>query len=109
MASISVNHGLGNPAQQLVNHDALMLLGNTVKCLLDHVAAKWVHAEAQSIASNRIGDGDNLIGRSVLEAALNQEVSEAVDHEGVSLVCNGLDNIVLLLSSANLELLLQED
>ena len=42
----------------------------------------------------------------MLEAALDQEVTEAVDHEGIGLVDDGLDNVKLLLGSADLELLL---
>lgn len=45
----------------------------------------------------------------MLEAALDQEVSKAVDHEGVCLSNNGLDNLVLLLRSSNFELLLKEN
>lgn len=45
----------------------------------------------------------------MLEAALDQEVSEAIDHERVSLSNNGLDNLVFLLRSSDLEFLLEEN
>lgn len=45
----------------------------------------------------------------MLEAALDQEVSKAVDHEGVCLSNNGLDDLVFLLRSSDLELLLEEN
>lgn len=45
----------------------------------------------------------------MLEASLDQEVSEAIDHERVSLSNNGLDNLVFLLRSSDLEFLLEEN
>ena len=45
----------------------------------------------------------------MLEAALDEEVSEAIDHERISLLDNGIDNLKFLFWSAHLELLLQED
>lgn len=92
-----------------MDHNTLMLLGHTVKCLLDHMAAKWVHTEAQCIPLYRVSNRNNLLGGSVLKAALNQEIAETVDHEGVSLMCNGLDNVVFLFSGPNFEFLLQEN
>lgn len=45
----------------------------------------------------------------MLEAALDQKITKAIDHEGVCLSNNGLDNFVLLLRSSDFELLLEED
>jgi len=45
----------------------------------------------------------------MLKAALDEEVAKAVDHQGISLSDDGLDDLILLLRSADLELLLQED
>jgi hypothetical protein len=45
----------------------------------------------------------------MLEAALDQEVTESVDHERVGLSDNGLDNVILLIWRTYLELLLKED
>lgn len=45
----------------------------------------------------------------MLEATLHEEVSEAVDHQGISLSDNSFNDLVLLLHCANFELLLQED
>ncbi len=45
----------------------------------------------------------------MLEASLDKEIAESVDHERVGLGDDGLDDLVLLLRSADLELLLEED
>lgn len=45
----------------------------------------------------------------MLEATLNQEVSEAIDHQWIGLSDDRLNNVILLLGCTNLELLLQED
>ena len=44
----------------------------------------------------------------MFEATLDQEISEAVDHQRIGLCDNGLHNLELLLSSTNLQFLLQE-
>lgn len=45
----------------------------------------------------------------MLEAALDQEVSKAIDHQRVSLSSNSLDNVILLIRGADFKLLLKED
>lgn len=45
----------------------------------------------------------------MLKAALDEEVAEAVDHERIGLLNDGLDDLILLLLGADLQLLLQED
>ncbi len=45
----------------------------------------------------------------MLKASLDQEVAEAVDHQWIGLCHNRLDDVILLLSCADLELLLKED
>ena len=45
----------------------------------------------------------------MLEATLHEEISEAVDHQRISLGNNSFNDLVLLLRCANFELLLQED
>lgn len=45
----------------------------------------------------------------MLETALDQEVPEPVHHKRISLTHYRFDYLVLLLSSANLELLLEKD
>jgi len=109
VASIAVNNRLRDAAQELVDHDGLVFLGNTVESLLDHMAAEGIHAEVESVAANSTGNGDDLLRSAVLKAALDQEVAEAVDHERIGLIDDGLDDLILLLLGADLELLLQED
>lgn len=92
-----------------MNHDSFMLLGNTVKGLLDNVAPKGVHAQVEGISSYRIGNCDHLLRSAVFEATLNKEIAKSVDHEWVSLTNDGLDDVVLLLCRPNLEFLLKED
>ena len=45
----------------------------------------------------------------MLEAPLDQKVSEAVDHKRVGLRNDCFDDLILLIGRANLELLLEED
>ena len=109
VAGIAVDDRLRDATQQLMDHDGLVLLGHTVESLLDNMASESIHAEVQGVATDRLGDGHNLLRRAMLEAALHQEVAETVDHERVSLLDDGLDDFELLLRSADLELLLEED
>lgn len=45
----------------------------------------------------------------MLEASLDQEVAEAIDHQGIGLCDNSFNDFILLLRCADLELLLKED
>lgn len=109
MAGVAVNNGLGDAAKQLVDHDSLVVLRNRIKGFLNDVAAECIHGEIQCIASNSFGNLDNLLWSTVFEATLNKEVAKAINHQGVGLSNNGLDNIVLLLGGTNLEFLLKKD
>lgn len=109
MTRISMYHSLGDPAEKLMHHGGLMLLWNTVKRLLDDVASERVHAQAQCAAFDCIGNGDNLLSRSMLEAALNEEIPKPIHHERIGLAGNRFDDLVFLFRCANLELLLQEN
>lgn len=109
VAGVAVDDRLGDTTQEFMNHDGLVLLGNRVKGLLDNVAAKRVHGQAERVATNSLSNADDLLRRPMLEAALDQKVSEAVDHQGVRLRDNGLDDIVLLLGGSHFELLLEKD
>lgn len=109
MTGISVDDSLGDAAEKLVDHDRLVVLWHRVESLLDNMAAKWIHRQIQRVATDCLGDLDDLLGGAMLEAALNEEVAEPVDHERICLGNNGLDNFVLLLRCADLELLLEED
>lgn len=109
MTSISVDDCLGDATEKLVDHDGLVVLRNRVEGLLNHMASEGVHRQAQGIATYGFSDLDDLFRGTVLEAALDEEVAESVDHERIGLGNNGLDNLVLLLGCADLELLLQED
>lgn len=109
MASIAVNDGLRYAAKKLTDHDGLVFLRNRVECFLDNMAAERVHGEVESVATNSLCDLDDLVGKAMLETALDKEVTKAVNHEGVGLGNDGLNYVVLLLLSSNLELLLQED
>ena len=48
--SVAVDDSLRDAAQELVDHDGLVLLGHAVKGFLDDMAAEGVHAEVQSVA-----------------------------------------------------------
>lgn len=109
MASVAVNDCVWNATKQLADHVSLVVLGDRVEGLLDNVAAKGIHAEGQHIAVDGVGNGDDLLWSAMFEAALNEEVAEAIDHQRVCLINNGADDLKLLLSGADFELLLKED
>jgi hypothetical protein len=71
MASISVDYSLGDPSQELVNHDRLVILWNRIKSLLDNMASEWIHGKAESVATDRLSDLDDLLGGAMLKASLN--------------------------------------
>lgn len=98
-----------NTAKELTNHVCLVVLRDRVKGFLNDVAAKWIHAQRDDIAMNSVSNGDNLVRRAMLEASLNKEVAKTIDHERVCLIDDGLHNLELLFSRADLELLLEED
>ena len=109
MTSIAVYDSVWNAAEQLANHVGLVVLRDGVEAFLNDVTAERVHAQGDDVSVDGIGNGDDLVRSAVLEAALNEEVAEAIDHQRVCLVDNGLNDLVLLLCSADLELLLQKD
>lgn len=92
-----------------MDHDGLVVLRDRVKCLLHDVASEWIHREIERVATDSFGDLDDLLWSAMLEAALDQEISKAIDHERVCLSNNGFDNFVFLLRSSDFELLLEED
>jgi hypothetical protein len=104
-----MNDSLRDTTKKLMNHDSLVVFGNRVKCLLDDVAAESIHGEVQGVASDSLSNLDDLFRSAMLKAALNQEVSESVDHQWICLSDDGFNNVILLLSGADLELLLKED
>ena len=91
-----------------MNHDGLEFFWDTIKGLLNHMAAKGIHAESKSISSDRVGNGDDLVNCAMFEAALDEEITEAIGHERISLSNNGLNDFVLLVLCAKLELLLEK-
>lgn len=109
VARVAVDNRLRDATQQLVYHDGLVLFWDAVEGLLDDMAAEGIHREVQGIAANGVRDSDDLIRRAMLKAALNEEVAEAVDHQRVGLVDDGLYDLELLFLSADLELLLEKD
>lgn len=109
MAGVTMNNSLRDAAQELMHHDCLVIFGDRVKRLLDHVASKRVHGKVQGVPSDGVRDLDHLLGSPMLKATLNQEVPEAIDHQGVRLRHDCLNNLILLLRAADLELLLKKD
>ena len=109
VASVAVDDSLGNVAEQFANHMALVVLWDGIKGLLDNMAAKGVHRKVKCMAAYGLGDLDDLFRGTMLKAALNEKISEAVDHQSMGLKNDRIDNLVLLIRSAHLELLLEED
>ena len=81
MASVAVDHGLWDAAQQLMHHGGLVLLGDVVESFLNDMATKGVHAEGERVATNSLCDANDLLRSSVLKAALDQKVAKAVNHQ----------------------------
>lgn len=109
MASISMDDSVRNPSEELSDHVSLVTLGNRVESFLNNMTAKGVHAQRDDVTMYGVCDGNDLIGRAMLEASLNEEVTKTVDHERVGLIDDSLDDVKLLFSCANLQLLLQKD
>ncbi len=109
MTSIAMDDCFWDTTKEFTNHVSFMGFRNRIKRLLDNMTTESIHAEGNNIALNTIGDRNDLIRCAVLEAALHQEVAEAVDHEWIRLVDNCINDLKLLFYSANLELLLEKD
>ena len=109
MAGIAVDYSFGDATKQLMNHDSFVFLRNRIKSLLDDMATEWVHGKAERISSDGLSNLYDLLWCPVFETALDEEVPESIDHEWISLGDDSFNNFILLLRSANFELLLQED
>lgn len=109
VASVAVDDSLWDATEELMNHGSFVLLRYAVKSLLDDMATESIHAERKCVTPNSLRYGDDLILSTMLETTLHEEVAETVDHQSISLRDDGLNNVVLLLRSANFELLLKED
>ena len=92
-----------------MDHDCFVVFGHGVEGFLDDVTAKCIHAEAQGITTDGVGNGDYLLWCSMLKATLNEKVAKAVDHQRVGLGDNSFDDLIFLLDRANFKLLLQEN
>ena len=107
MASVAMNDRLGDATEQLMDHGCFVLLWDGVEGLLNHMASKGVHAKGKRVAANSSSNGDDLLRCTVLKAALDEEVTEAVDHERIGLGDNSLHDLVFLVRGADLEFLFQ--
>jgi hypothetical protein len=61
------------------------------------------------MASNCIGNSNDLLGASVFKTALDEKVAETVDHQRIRLADDRPNDVVFLFSRADFELLLQEN
>lgn len=102
VAGVSVDDCLGYASKQFGDHDSLIVLRDRVKGFLYHVAPKRVHRQVQCVTTDGLCDLNHLLGSSMLEAALDEEVAEAVDHQWIGLGDDGLYNLILLLRCSNL-------
>jgi len=109
MASISMDDSVWDAAKELANHICFVRFRDRVERLLDNMTPERIHAERKDITMDGIGNLNDLVWRAVLEAALDKEVTETIDHQGVSLVDDGFDNFKFLLRRPDLQLLLKKD
>ena len=68
---IAMDDSVRNTTEQLTDHIGLVLLWNRVERLLNHVTAERIHTQGKNVSVNRIGNGNDLLGRSMLKAALD--------------------------------------
>ena len=108
MAGIAVNDGLRDTTKQLVDHGRLVFLWHAVKSFLNDMATESVHAQGKRITTDSLSDGNDLLLRAMLEAALYKKVAKAIDHESIRLGDDRFDYLILLLGCTNFELLLEE-
>ena len=106
MARVAMNDSLRDPSKELMDHDSFVVLGNRVECFLDDMASEGVHRKVESISTDSFGNLNHLLGCTVLKAALNQEIAESIDHKRICLRDDSFNDLVLLLRSADFELLL---
>lgn len=85
VASVAMDHRLGDAAQKLVYHDGLVLLRHIVEGLLDDMTPEGIHAEVEGVATDGTRNGDDLFRCTVFEAALDKKVAEAINAERVCL------------------------
>lgn len=104
-----MNDSIRNASKQLSNHIGFVVLRHGVKGLLDDMTPERIHAQGNDIAMNGVRNGHDLVGSAMLEASLDEEIAETIDHKWICLVDDRLYNLVLLLCGTNLQLLLQED
>lgn len=109
MASIAVDYGFWNATEKLMDHGCLVLLGDAVESFLNNMATESIHAQRKSVATDSLSNGNYLIMCTMFEAALNEEITEPVDHQSIRLGNDRFDDFVLLFWSAHLELLLEKD
>ena len=88
-----------------MDHSCLVLLWDAIERFLDNMTAKCIHAESKGVATYSLSDCDDLLRRAMLEAALDQKVAKAIDHERIRLVDDGVNDLILLLDSSNLQFL----
>lgn len=103
-----MDHRLRDATKELMNHDSLVLFWNTIECLLYNMATEGIHAQHQSVATDGLSYLDDLLLGAMLEASLDQEVSESIHHECNGLLDNSINYFELLICSANFELLLKK-
>lgn len=109
MTGITVNNCLRNATKEFVDHDGLVIFWNRIKCFLNDVASECIHREIQGISTDGLSNLDDLLGSTMLEATLDEEVAKAIDHQRIGLCHNSFNNVIFLLGCTYLELLLEEN
>jgi hypothetical protein len=73
------------------------------------MTAKHVHGQSNDVPEEGLDDALDLVFGAVFETALDEKVAEAVDHEGVALTDDGVDDLVFLDGCSEFELLLEKE
>ena len=73
------------------------------------MTTKHVHRKIDDISPDGSRDSIDLILCAVFETSLHEKVAESVDHEGVTLTDDGVDDFVFLGGGCEFEFLLEEE
>src|SRR4051794_7392826 len=68
MACITMNHSLGDTTKKFMDHDSFVLLRNRIESLLNDMTPEWIHTKIECMATDSIGNGDDLFVAAMFEA-----------------------------------------
>lgn len=73
------------------------------------MTTKHIRRQSDDIPEKGLDNTPDLVLCAVLETALDEKVAKPVDHEGMALTDDGVDDLVFLDGCSELEFLLEEE